>query len=89
MADIYSLPETERNAFNRIGVDSDLLPAGAYDDTAHRVFAETSPSRRRRAEYKASIARMLVSLRKRGIKEGERFALVREHFGSKGTSLPL
>ncbi len=32
------------------------------------------------------MARMLVALRDQGVKEGERFALVRERFGGKGRS---
>ncbi|WP_116597458.1 hypothetical protein [Primorskyibacter marinus] len=65
----------------------DLAP-GEYDGAAHAQFAEAPPTRRRRAERKAAIAVMLTGLRSRGVKEGERFALVREKFGGKGTANP-
>ena len=45
-----------------------------------------SADRRARAERKAAMGAMLVALKADGVKEGERFALVRKRFGSKGTS---
>lgn len=83
---LSDLPEPERLAFLRQELDGMDLPAGEYDDDAHRQLGQASPSRRARAERRAGIARMLVALRVRGVKEGERFALVRERFGVEGTS---
>lgn len=83
---LSDLPAPERLAYLRQELDGFDLPAGEYDDDAHRRLGEASPSRRARAERRAGIARMLMALRVRGVKEGERFALVRERFGVEGTS---
>ena len=62
------------------------LEPGARDDDAHAEFMGASAKARGRAELKAAMAAMLTALKSEGLTESERFALVRERFGSKGTS---
>lgn len=83
---LFDLPEDVRLAWWRRELDGLQLDPGTYDDAAHEALADASPTRRNRAERKAAMARMLTALRAQGVKEGDRFALVREKFGGKGTS---
>lgn len=84
---LSDLPSPERLAYLRRELDELLLDPGSYDDAAHEAFMRAAVSRRDRAERKAGIARMLVSLGP-GVPWAERIALVRERFGDKGTSKP-
>jgi putative transposase len=83
---LADLPEDVRLAYWRRELDRMHLPSGTFDDTAHEMFSEAPAKSRARAERKAMIAAMLTGLRAQGAKEGERFKLVREKFGDKGTS---
>lgn len=83
---LSDLPEHERLAFLRLELERLELSEGTFDDAAHEAFAAAKPEARARAERKAAIARLWVSLREQGVKEGDRIALVRQQFGSKGTS---
>ncbi|WP_243642050.1 DNA-binding domain-containing protein [Rhodovulum steppense] len=61
------LPEPERLARLRKTCGDLHLEPGTYDEAAHAAFMEASPSLRGRAERKAAMARLLVSLIRNGI----------------------
>ena len=87
LAQRSDLPGPVRLALLRHDLETLHLCPGTYDDDAHDVFMQASPSRRARAERKAAIAQLLVSL---GSSVGwpERIRLVQEKFGDEGTSKP-
>lgn len=82
------LPLQTRTAFLVEELGQKNVEFGDYDDDAHAGLARATPSRRDRAERKAAIALTLTILREQGIKETERFSVVRKKFGSEGTSTP-
>ena len=84
---LSDLPEEVRLAWLSRDLEQRNLDPGTYDDAAHAVFLQASPSRRDRAERKAAIARYLVSMGT-GLSWPERTRLVQEKFGRKGTSKP-
>lgn len=83
---LSDLPADVRLAYWRRELDDLGLDPGVYDDAAHEAFAGASSKARARAERRAAIATLLVSLRAKGVTESERFALVREQYGEQGTS---
>ncbi|KHQ52996.1 transposase domain-containing protein [Mameliella alba] len=83
---LSDLPADVRRAYWLRELDSLHLPHGTYDDEAHETFDEASADRQARAERKALIATTLTGLRARGVKGKKLFALVRERFGTDGTS---
>ncbi|MBV2360986.1 DDE-type integrase/transposase/recombinase [Thalassococcus sp. CAU 1522] len=83
---LSDLPEDVRLAWWHRELDNLHLEPGTRDDAAHEAFMAQPAKARARAERKAAIATLLTALREQGVKEGERFALVREKFGDKGTS---
>lgn len=83
---LSDLPEDVRLAWWERELDRLHLEPGARDDAAHTAFMAQPAKARARAERKAAIASMLSALRVQGLKEGERFALVRKRFEDKGTS---
>lgn len=84
---LSDLPEPERLACLRRQIENLHLDPGTYDDAAHADFVQAAPSRRERAERKAAIARLLVSLGP-DVGWADRLRLVRGQFGDKGTSKP-
>lgn len=85
---LSDLPEAVRLAYLHRECEVWHLDPGEYDDEAHARYMAAKPKARERAERKAAIARVLIAARARGVKEGERFALVRRKFGGQGTSAP-
>ena len=82
---LADLPEPERRAYLERDLAACRLEPGAYDDAAHAAFAAAPPSLRAKAERRAAIVRLLLSVRERA-GWPERIRLVRERFGVKGTS---
>ncbi|WP_439526300.1 transposase domain-containing protein [Roseovarius mucosus] len=83
---LSDLPEGERLAYWRRELARLQLEPGIYDDLAHSELMAATAKARSRAERKAAMAAMLIALHSEGVKESDRFALVRERFGEKGTS---
>lgn len=84
---ISDLPSPVRLEILRRDLDALHLDPGTYDDEARDDFMLASPTRRARAERKAAVARLLVSLGS-SASWPERIRLVREKFGDEGTSKP-
>lgn len=84
---LSDLPETVRLAYLKQQIETLHLDPGTYDDAAHEAFMQASPSRRDRAERKAAMARLLVSLGPT-VRWEERLRLVHDQFGKEGASKP-
>jgi putative transposase len=84
---ISDLPSEGRLAFLKRQIEALHSDPGIFGDAAHKEFMQAVPSRRDRAERKAAIARLLVSLGP-GVKWDARLRLVHEQFGSDGASKP-
>ena len=61
---LSDLPPEARRAVIERDVATSGLPAGEYDDDAHKTLAAATPAMRDEAERKASIARVLVTMGK-------------------------
>nr|WP_243627657.1 hypothetical protein [Rhodovulum sp. BSW8] len=85
---VSDLPEPERLAWQRKTCDELHLEPGTYDEAAHAAFMEASPSLRERAERKAAMARLLVSLAAEGHGWPDRLHLVRARFPAEAVSKP-
>lgn len=81
------LPADVRLAYLQRQLDGLGLDQGEYDDAAHRLFMEATPARRERAERKAQVAAVLVSLGK-VVSWEERLQIIHARFGQKGHSKP-
>jgi putative transposase len=81
------IPEPVRLAYLCRELDRLHLDPGNHDDAAHEAFMQAAPSRRDRAERRAAIARLLVSLGP-AVKWSERVRLVHDKFGKQGASKP-
>jgi len=84
---LTDLPADVRLALLRRDLETLHLDPGTYDDDAHEVFMQASPSRRERAERKAQVAAVLVSLGKL-VPWNERLQIIHARFGKKGHSKP-
>jgi putative transposase len=84
---LTDLPEPERLAYLRGQIEDLHLDPGDYDDAAHDAFMQVSHKRRERAERKAAIARLLVSLGPT-VKSDDRLRLVHDRYGVEGASKP-
>ena len=82
---LCDLPADVRLALLRRDLEALHLDPGTYDDDAHEVFMQASPSRRERAERKAQVAAVLVSLGKL-VPWKERLQIIHARFGKKGHS---
>jgi putative transposase len=85
---LSDLPAEVRLAYWAREMDRLDVAPGTYDDAAHELYWQADSRSRARAERKAAIATMLTGLRSKGVKRKDRFALVRDRFGDKGTSSP-
>lgn len=82
---ISDLPADVRLAYLQRQLDGLGIDQGEYDEAAHRLFMEAAPARRERAERKAQVAAVLVSLGKLVPCE-ERLQIIHARFGEKGHS---
>lgn len=84
--ELSDLPSEVRLAFVARDCAAGGLAAGEYDDAAHARLMAAPAGMRARAERRATMARVLVAAKARGLRPSERFALVRAQFGSDRTS---
>lgn len=82
---LSDLPADVRLAYLQRQLDGLGLDQGEYDDAAHRLFMEAAPARRERAERKAQVAAVLISLGKL-VPWDERLQIIHTRFGEKGHS---
>ena len=82
---LSDLPADVRLAYLQRQLDGLGLDQGEYDEAAHRLFMEAAPARRERAERKAQVAAVLVSLGKL-VPWEERLQIIHARFGEKGHS---
>ena len=85
--DIGDLPVSVRRAFLTNLAGQTGLPPGKYDEDAHATFIQATASMRAKAERKAAMACLLVSIRD-SAGWPDRKAIVRKQFGKNGTSMP-
>lgn len=84
---LADLPSSERRAYLARCAAETGLPPGEYDDVAHSAFLQAPASMRAKAERKAAMACLLVSIRE-DAGWPDRIAIVRKQFGKAGTSKP-
>jgi len=84
---VSDLPTVERRAFLTNLAGQTGLPPGKYDEDAHATFIQATASMRAKAERKAAMACLLVSIRD-SAGWPDRIAIVRKQFGKNGTSMP-